>query len=184
MLARIVMFLLGAVLDFISVIFLLRFLMQWLRVSFAGPMGAFVLALSDWAVRPLRRVLPGLLGLDWASLLPVVFFQLVLLVLSQALLGGYAMGGDILVAALVDTLRMGVWVMVFALLGAAVLSWVNPYSPLAAPLAQLTRPVLRPIQRWVRPISGFDLSPLVAILLAQVLLMVLDAFKAGLLGGV
>ena len=53
------------------------------------------------------------------------------------------------------------------------LSWINPYSPLAAPAYQLTRPILDPLRRVIPTISGIDLSPLVAILLLQALLMFL-----------
>jgi len=60
-----------------------------------------------------------------------------------------------------------------ALILEAVLSWVNPYSPLSQPVQQLTRPILEPIRRIVPTISGIDLSPLVAILLLQALLMLL-----------
>ena len=60
-----------------------------------------------------------------------------------------------------------------ALILQAVLSWVNPYSPLAAPANQLTRPLLDPIRRIIPTISGIDLSPLVAILLLQMALMFL-----------
>lgn len=70
-------------------------------------------------------------------------------------------------------LRLVVYIFIGALILQAVLSWVNPYSPLSAPVHQLTRPILNPIRSILPPISGIDLSPLVAILLLQALLMVL-----------
>ena len=70
-------------------------------------------------------------------------------------------------------LRLAVYIFIGALILQAVLSWINPYSPLAAPAYQLTRPILDPIRRIMPTISGIDLSPLVAILLLQVVLMFL-----------
>ncbi|WP_294257140.1 YggT family protein [Propionivibrio sp.] len=71
------------------------------------------------------------------------------------------------------TLRFSIYLLIGALFLQAVLSWVSPYSPLAQPVSQLTRPFLRPIQRLVPPIAAIDLSPLIAILLAQLVLMFL-----------
>ena len=75
--------------------------------------------------------------------------------------------------ALRAVLRLAVYIMIGALILQAVLSWINPYSPLAAPAQQITRPILDPIRRLIPLIGGIDLSPLVAILLLQVVLMFL-----------
>lgn len=180
MLERIVHFVAGAVGDFLSFMLLARFLMQVFRVSFASPAGEFVLATTNWLVRPLRRLLPGVLGIDWASLLPAWLVQSALVALLYALapLPAAVSPAAILAGGGVETIRIGVWVMIVALVAAAILSWVNPYSPLAHPVSQLCRPVLRPIQRIVPPLGRFDLSPLVAILLLNVLLLVLDGLRS------
>ena len=75
--------------------------------------------------------------------------------------------------ALIATLRISVYLLIGALFLPAILSWVSPHSPLAQPLAQLTRPFLDPIRRIVPSIAAIDLSPLIAILLAQVVLIFL-----------
>lgn len=185
MLERIVHFVASAVGDFLSFMLLARLLMQTFRVSFASPAGEFVLATTNWLVRPLRRVLPGFLGVDWASLLPAWLVQSALVALLYALspLPFGASPGAILVGGFVETVRLGVWVMIVALIAAAILSWVNPYSPLAHPVTQLCRPLLRPIQRIVPPLGRFDLSPLIAILLLNVVLLLLDGLRGALSRG-
>ena len=70
-------------------------------------------------------------------------------------------------------LRLAIYIVIGALILQAVLSWINPHSPLAAPASQLTRPILDPIRRLVPLVAGIDLSPLVAILLLQAVLMFL-----------
>jgi YggT family protein len=169
-------FLLDAVVSFFCVLFLLRFMMQSFRVSFAGPLGNFVVQLTNWAVKPLRRIIPGIGGLDWSTVLAAFALQLLL---AGILIGmsGREFGGDLAVMvgwfALRGLLRLAVHIMIGALILQAVMSWINPYSPLAAPAQQLTRPILDPIRRVVPLFSGIDLSPLVAILLLQVVLMFL-----------
>lgn len=173
-----VVFLLDAVVSFFCALFVLRFMMQAMRVSFGGQLGHFVVALTNWAVKPLRRAIPGVGGLDWASLVAALALQLALGALLIGLLGGFRpdagtlalMVGWFAVRAL---LRLAVYILIGALILQAVLSWINPYSPLAAPAYQLTRPLLDPIRRFVPAISGIDLSPLVAILLLQALLIFL-----------
>lgn len=170
-------FLADAIVSFFCTLFLLRFMMQCCRVSFGGQLGDFVVKLTNWGVKPLRRVLPGLGGLDWTSLLAAFALQLLLGALVVALSGVSADGAGIVVMilmmALRSLLRLAVYILIGALILQAVLSWINPRSPLAAPAWQLTRPLLDPLRRVIPPISGIDLSPLVAILLLQVVLMFL-----------
>jgi YggT family protein len=150
-----------------------------MRVSFGGQIGDFVVKLTNWAVKPLRRVIPGAGGFDWASLVAALALQLLF---TGIIVGTAARFGEvdimsvapmILLHAVVALLRLAVYILIGALILQAVLSWINPYSPLSAPAHQLTRPLLDPIRRILPTISGIDLSPLVAILLLQALLMFL-----------
>ncbi|MBT9523234.1 MAG: YggT family protein [Dechloromonas sp.] len=174
-----IVFLLDAVVSFFCTLFLLRFMMQALRVSFGGQIGDFVIKLTNWAVKPLRRVIPGAGGFDWASLVAALALQLLftgIIVGASVSFGevdGAGLALTILWIAVRGLLRLSVYIMIGALILQAVLSWVNPYSPLSAPAHQLTRPLLDPIRRIVPLISGIDLSPLVAILLLQAVLMFL-----------
>ena len=173
------LFVLDALIGFFTVALLLRFYMQAFRVSFRNQAGAFVVQLTDWLVKPLRKVLPGFFGLDLASLVPAYLLQVVLLLAVFSLRGGFEMLapenllGLIFWQGVLATLRLSVYLLIGALFLQAVLSWVSPYSPLAQPVSQLTRPFLSPIQRVVPPIAAIDLSPLIAILLAQLVLIFL-----------
>ncbi len=174
-----IVFLLNAVASFFCTLFLLRFMMQALRVSFGGQLGGFVMTLTNWAVKPLRRIIPGIGGFDLASLFAAFMLQLLL---AGLLIGasGQPLVADSLTLGLMvgwfavrSLLRLIVYLFIGALILQAVLSWINPYSPLAAPINQLTRPLLDPVRRILPTISGIDLSPLVVILLLQALLIFL-----------
>ncbi|MGE5471688.1 MAG: YggT family protein [Bacteroidota bacterium] len=174
-----IFFLIDAVVSFFCTLFLLRFMMQAMRVSFGGQIGHFVVTLTNWAVKPLRRIIPGAGGFDWASLFAALGLQLLLSALLVVLSGHdtSADGGTVALMALWFSLRgllrLAVYIEIGALILQAVLSWVSPFSPLALPAQQLTRFLLDPIRRLVPPISGIDLSPLIAILLLQAALMFL-----------
>lgn len=179
MLAQAGLFLFDALISFLTFLLLLRFYFQAFRVSFRNQLGAFVVQLTNWLVMPLRKVLPGFFGLDLASLIPAYLLQVLLIAAVLWLRGGgdllatNTLVGLILWQGMLATLRFSIYLLIGALFLQAVLSWVSPYSPLVQPVSQLTRPFLRPIQRLVPPIAAIDLSPLIAILLAQLVLMFL-----------
>lgn len=170
-------FLLRTLFDLLACAFFLRFWMQWARVPFRNPFAQFVVKVTDFAVRPLRRVVPGLFGLDWASLVLFLLAEM-LMVLSVHWVAGYpfALAGTavlpgFLLLALASALRLALYVLIGFVLIQAILSWVNPFSPLAPVFYALARPVLAPFQKRVPPMGGVDITPLVALIVIQLLLI-------------
>lgn len=155
----------------------IRFLMQLLRAPFRNPIGQAVMALTDWIVKPLRRVLPGFKGIDWASLLAALVFQVLWLLAIYAIFGaGFSLSATgalfVLCAALIALLKTFLWVMVIVIIVQAVLSWVAPDGPLAGLLNALTFPFLRPLRRYIKPVGGvLDLTPLILIVILQLILI-------------
>lgn len=157
---------------------LLRFYLQWVRAPYRNPLADFVNALTDFMVRPARRVLPGLWGIDLPTLLLAWLMQLLewLVVLQVR---GFRFGAEIGMAligiaavAAIAVAKMLVYIVLFATLLQAVLSWVNPGSPVAPLLDAMTRPFLRMFRRRIPPIGNVDLSPLFLMVACQLLLMV------------
>lgn len=154
-----------------------RFLMQLLRAPFRNPIGQAVMALTDWVVKPLRKVLPGFGGIDWASLAAAFVFQLLWLLALYAIFGrGFSMTGAgfayLLAATLLELVKGALWLMVFVIIVQAVLSWVAPDGPLAGLLNAMTFPFLRPLRRVIPPIGGtLDLTPLILIVIIQLILI-------------
>lgn len=172
MLAQIAVFLVDTAATFLVFLLLARFHFQWLRVPFRNPVGEFVLVTTSWMVMPARRVIPGLAGLDVATLLLAWVIQALGLWL-QATIGRVEPGvAGLLLVAIVDLFRYSLYILVGAVIIQVVFSWINPYTPAAPVLDSLTRPFLRPLRRYVPPIGSFDLTPLVLVILVQVVLIV------------
>jgi YggT family protein len=156
---------------------LLRFVMQLMRAPFRNPLGQAVMALTDWIVKPLRKLLPGFRGIDWASLVGAFVFQFAWLLALQLVLGsGFVLLGPglgfLLLATLVALVKALLWLVIVVVLAQAILSWVAPDGPIAGVLNALTFPLLRPVRRVLPPIGGtLDLSPLIVIVIAQLLLI-------------
>jgi YggT family protein len=171
MLAQSGAYLVEAVFGFFVFMLLTRFHFQWLRVPFRNQIGEFVLATTSAMVVPARRVIPGLAGLDLATLLIAWILQMLSLWLQAAILGGEPNFAALAAVAAVDLLRYSLYILVFALLMQFIFSWVNPYAPLAPLFDSVMRPFLRPFRRFIPPIANIDLSPAILFLLIQLVLL-------------
>jgi YggT family protein len=178
MLTDAIRFLLNVVFGLFVYTALLRFVMQWMRAPFRNPVGQAVTALTDWAVKPMRKVIPGFGGYDWASLVVAWLLQVLWLAAVTAVTAPASMlftgpvAGLIVCMAVVELIKAALWIVIVAVFVQALLSWVAPDGPLAGVLNALTFPLLAPVRRIVPPIGGaLDLSPLIVIVLAQLVLM-------------
>lgn len=155
---------------------LTRFYAQALRAPFRNPIADFVVALTNFAVKPMRKVIPGVLGLDLASLLVAWFAEILLLVIVYALAGSQAFVNPgfwptILMLAVVKLLKLSLYLLLGVVMIQALLSWFNPFHPIRPFFDALSRPFLSPLQRIIPLIGGVDLSPLVLLIIVQVILM-------------
>ncbi len=178
---QIVSFLLDVVGGLLTGACLLRLYMQLQRISFANPIGRLVFALSDWIVMPLRRMIPPMGRWDISSLVAALLLQLAQYVVLWLVLGAGAGWAWLPWLALFGLVRVGVSGLVGLLIVYAVMSWMQAHSPLSDVIARLCEPVLRPLRRFVPLVGGVDLSPLVALVLLQVAMIVLGNLQAGLL---
>lgn len=187
MLIRILAFLLETFFFVLIGAALLRAWMNGCRVNMRAQPGSFVMAVTDWLVKPLRRVLPKAWAqsrIDWASVVAAAALALVY-ALVWALLFGVLMGtGDLtafgptallplLVFAVKMLVRVALQTAMILVFGFAILSWVQPGSPAYSLLGRLTEPLLAPLRRVIPTIGGVDLSALALILILQIGLMVL-----------
>jgi len=161
----------------------LRALAWRVQLPTRNPIGQFLVAATDWVVGPLRRVVPASRTTDWASICAAVLIALVLAILWTLIFAGSrtpAFGG-VLLLALFWALKWSLYLLVAMVILHAILSWVNPNAPIAPALEQLTHPFLAPLRRVIPLVGGVDLSPLVLIILAQVLLSALESVFVSLL---
>lgn len=185
MMIRILAFLLETLFFLLIASALLRAWMNWTRINMTAQPGSFVMALTDWIVKPLRRTLPANIvksKMDWASLL-AAFALALIYALLWSLLFGVLMGvahwvpglGSVLtllVFAAKMLLKVALQTTMIVMFAFVIISWVQPGSPLYSTLGRLTEPLLSPLRRVIPVLGGVDLSALVLILILQVGLMI------------
>lgn len=182
MLYQIASFLLDVVGGLLTGACLLRLYMQWQRVPFSNPVGGLVFALTDWLIMPLRRVIPPVGRWDLSSLVAAMLLQLLQYFLLTLLVGAGSAWAWLPWLALFGLLRVAVSGLIGLLIVHAVMSWIQGgRSPLADVIARLCEPVLRPLRRVIPLVGGFDLSPLAALVLLQVVMIVLGHLQTSVM---
>lgn len=173
MLFQIISFVLDIAVGLLAGACLLRLYMQALRTGFSNQVGKFLFAATDWIVLPLRRVVPALGRVDSSSLLAAYLLVLLKVVL---LLWLFAREPELAYAALwalVALMRLILSALSALILVCVILSWVQAPHVVKAVLDRLSDPLLRPLRRWIPPLGGIDLSPLVLLVLLQIGAMLL-----------
>jgi YggT family protein len=171
---------------------LTRFYAQAFRAPFRNQIANFVVALTDFAVKPMRKMIPGAMGLDLASFVVAWIAQSILLIATYALVGikvlamfdfveinALALPGfwsAIVLLALVKLLKLSTYLLMGVVIIQAVISWVSPYHPARPFFEAMSRPFLRPFQRLIPLVGGVDLSPLILLVILQVFLGVAEYY--------
>jgi YggT family protein len=185
MLSGVLVFLIETLFGLFTLALLLRFYLQWARAPHRNPLSDFLHALTDFAVRPARRLIPGLFGIDFSTLTLAWFAEALQTGLTLTVRGwepGAQVGaavGVIALLAIVQVLKMLVYIVMGAVLIQAILSWVAPGSPVMPVLYAMARPWTRLFQRFIPPVGNVDLSPLFVLIACQLVLMVPIALLEG-----
>ncbi len=173
--------------DLYILLVLLRFMLQWLKADFYNPVSQFVVRATTPPLKPLRRIIPGFAGQDMAALTLALIIILIKYLLIRAMgagaielangmvpIGSMSIIG-LFITALAETLSMFINIFMFSIIISVILSWINSggYNPVIGLIHSLSQPVMRPIQKFIPPLGGLDLTPIFATLGLMVLKMLL-----------
>lgn len=172
-------FLIQTFFSLVLLIIMLRFIMQLVRADFYNPVSQFIVKVTNPLLVPLRRIIPGVAGIDMASVVLLLIVQCLELFLITLVLGATIQPVGLIMLAISELLSLALKIFLYGILIQVILSWVNPgaYNPVSSVLYQINAPLLRPAQRIMPPISGFDLSPILVMVGLQLIsMLVLDPF--------
>lgn len=153
-------------------IVLLRFVLQLVRANFYNPLCQFAVRATQPLLKPLRRIIPSLFGLDMSSLVLAIVVQLALMALT--LLLTYGTTGNplqLLIWSIIGVTALFLKIFFFALIISVILSWVAPgsHNPGAELVNQICEPALAPFRRILPSMGGLDISPILAFMVLKLL---------------
>lgn len=171
-LIQIALFLVTTLFNLYILAIMLRFLLQWVKADFYNPICQMLIKVTKPLLKPLRRIIPGFFGLDFAAIVLIYVLELILMTIIASLVS-FPITSYILLVALGKALVLLLNLYFFAILIRAIASWsnTNPYQPLFVLLDQLTDPVLKQARRLLPQLGGFDFSPLLTLIVIQVLVI-------------
>jgi YggT family protein len=156
---------------------MLRFFLQIVRADFYNPLCQAIVTVTNPPLRPMRRYIPAVGGIDTASVLLMLGLQLLSTYLVFSLLGISPSFSGLLLSALAELVSKAIYLLIFAIFIQIILSWVAPgtYNPVIGIIDSITTPLLRPARRIVPPMGGIDLSPMLIIVSLYLALMLIVA---------
>ena len=155
---------------------LLRFLLAKVRADFYNPLSQFIVKITNPAIKPLRRIMPGYFGVDWPSIILLIFVQAMEIILISLIASGRIPAPlGLLVLTIAYLLKEIIYVYLFIIIVQIVISWVNPgaYNPITVIMHQLSEPILKPARQLIPPAGGFDFSSLIVLIVMQLLIILL-----------
>ena len=156
------------------ILVLVRFLMQVSRADYYNPICQVVVRLTDPAIKPFNKVLPSILGIDFATLIVALLVQVVAISLVMLLTGNLIFHPTYIGWALVGLASMILDIYFFALIAMVIASWIAPFSnhPAMSLIIQLTDPICAPARKLLPSMGGLDFS----IILVFVVITLIDTF--------
>ena len=154
----------------------LRFLFQIVRVDFYNPLAQFLVKITSPALKPIRRFVRGYKGIDWSSVILMIILKSVQISVIAVLVSGrFPVITGLLVISIAEILKLIIYIFMVSVFIQVILSWVSPgtYNPITLILYQLTEPIMRPARRVIQPVGGLDLSPLLVIIVLQLMIILI-----------
>ncbi len=157
---------------------MLRMILQMARADFYNPISQAIVKITNPPLIPLRKIIPGLWGIDLASVVLMVVLKIAEFSLIIFLVGKEASLAGLFIIAALDLVRLAIYIFLGAIFISIIMSWISPQSAHQNPAAGLARnisePILRPARRILPSIAGFDFSPILVIFLLMTLLKIIN----------
>ena len=172
-------FIIQAVSNLFLFILLLRFWLPWFRADFRNPVAQGILKLTSPLIVPLRRVIPSIGKLDTATIVVAFAVQYLTILIILLLYGISANAMQISLTAILDLGRLSANLFILIIIVTILLGWFAPgvYNPVTALVGTIAQPLLKPFRRFAPPLGGFDISPVIPLILLGALVRLLGEWR-------
>lgn len=169
-----IIFLIYTLFDLYLVALSVRLILVWERADYINPIFHFIIKITQPIVAPLRRIIPTVKGFEFATLIWMIFIELIKYILLSLLVFGEMDFFILLIYAFMGIIKLVLNVFFYSILISAIMSFLTPgRTPVSDVLEQISLPILTPLRRMIPPVGGFDITPIPALIILQVLIRLL-----------
>jgi YggT family protein len=165
------LFLISCMFDFYILVLFFRLVLAYVNADYHHPLTQFVVKLTSFIIVPMKRFIPDIKGVETATLVLILAVLVLKWLMLTIMTYGFPNLLGLIIAAIGDMLKLLLETLSLALIFQAVLSWVQPGSPVYQILSKATSPMTKPLQKVIPLISGLDITPLIAIVILQLLVI-------------
>jgi YggT family protein len=174
------LFLIQTVFDLYLFILVFRAVLAFVGANYFDPITQLVIRLTAFIVHPIRGILPNYRRIETSTFVIIYVLELIKYTLISFLNSHSVSISSLLIVSVADILKLILQILLYAIIFQAILSWIQPNSPINRMLYKITAPILHPIQRVIPRIGGIDITPIPAIILLQLLMiMLVNPLSAG-----
>lgn len=166
-------YLVQTIFDLYLFVLIIRLMLVWVRADYFNPLTQMTVRLTNVFIKPIRKVIPTIHNVEIATLIFIFFIDVIKLSLIIMISGVFLDPAGLLILMTADVLKLIVNTLAFLLLLYVIMGFIQTHSPVQRTLHQLVAPMIRPFQRLIPPVAGFDLSPIPAFILLQLINIVL-----------
>lgn len=168
------LFLISTLFDLYILVLVVRLILAFTQANSFNPVVRLIIKLTQRLVSPIRRVIPNIGRLETATLVLIILFEIIKILLLGLVATDVPNLGVIFYYAVFSSIRFILKTFFYAILLQAILSWFQQgNTPATEVLQQITAPVLRPLQRVIPTMNGIDISPIPALIILQLLIILL-----------
>lgn len=168
-----ILFLISCIFDFYILILIMRLVLAWVGADYHNPVTQFVVKMTSFFIKPMKKILPDIRGIETSTLVAIILVEVCKFFFITVLSFGLPNIIGLFILAIGDFLQLLIWALSIALILQVILSWVQPGSHVHQTLDKFTSPLMRPFQRVLPPVAGIDISPIPALIILQLLIIVL-----------
>lgn len=154
-------------------ILIARLLLAYSGAHYFNPVTQLIITLTDFLVKPIRRFIPNVKGIELSTVVIILLIEMLKYIILFSLTVHFPNLLGVIIISIADLLNIICNTLFYAILLQALLSWIQPVSPLNQILATLTSPIIKPLRRFIPLVNGFDITPIPALIILQLINIVL-----------
>ena len=162
--------------DIFIIALLLRYLLTKVHADSFNPLSGLIIKVTNPLLKPLRRKIPGYLGVDWSSVVALLLIQALEVTLVELIMSGEMLAfSGLIILTVAHLLKTILYIYLFIIIVQVIISWINPdaYNPITMIMYQLSEPILKPVRRIIPSAGGFNFSPLIILVIINLLMILL-----------